>query len=295
MRKLLSKFPKWLVFSLAGLMGAGVLSASYEVVVRLFFLENEAASFAGRILGTGVWFSFPVTGVIILIFICQQALLGNENAFSILGKPLLSGLALGFISGAVAEFLFQFAQVAIARGSRGGGAELLIESVRVLAWSIAGGGLGLTLSRSVPNLAPVRACIFGFAGGFIGAIGFLAVSYVAGDVSGRIVGTGTIGFFVGLSVVIAEATATEGFLRVIWGPGEFTRVNLGPRPITVGSSSESTVRMPPSAGYPPIVATFSLQNGRATMVNHMSRTTHSLRSGNKLTLGRVVIEVHLFS
>ena len=31
------------------------------------------------------------------------------------------------------------------------------------------------------------------------------------------------------------------------------------------------------------------------MVNHMSHSTHPLRNGNKLTLGSVVIEIHLFS
>jgi hypothetical protein len=67
------------------------------------------------------------------------------------------------------------------------------------------------------------------------------------------------------------------------------------KPVNVGSSREATVRLSASAGYPPVVATFSLQNGQATMVNHMSKTTHALKNGNKLTLGQVVIEVHLFS
>jgi hypothetical protein len=185
-----------------------------------------------------------------------------------------------------------------------------METLRAIAWGLAGAGLGLTLSLVVPNLKKGRAALFGFAGGMAGGIGFIIVNammqaaFASGgsdsvqlfaNIAGRLVGTGIIGMFVGLSVAVAEATAKEGYLRVVWGPGEFTRVNLGDKQVLVGSSRESTVRMASSAGYPPIVATFSLQKGQATLVNHMSRTTHILRNGNKLTLGTVVIEVHLFS
>jgi hypothetical protein len=34
-------------------------------------------------------------------------------------------------------------------------------------------------------------------------------------------------------------------------------------------------------------------DGKPTLQNHMSRTTHVLKDGNKLTLGTVVIEVRI--
>jgi Ca-activated chloride channel family protein len=227
--------------------------------------------------------------------------LGAEEFISESVKPLLIGFCLGGLSGAAAQFMYSF--------SRMSGMEVG-ELPRIIAWSIAGGGLGLTLSLVVPNLKKGRAALFGFAGGVAGGIGFILVNAVvqtilgSGDsvadqefanIAARLVGTSTIGLFIGLSVAVAEATAKEGYLRVVWGPGEYTRVNLGEKPVTVGSSRESTIRMASSAGYPPIVATFSLQGGQATMVNHMSRSTHALRNGNKLTLGSVVIEIHLYS
>ncbi len=283
MRKFLSSYPKWLVFALAGLLGAGFLNGVFEV----FFYDPRAGrTFLTVALFTGAWCGFFSAGIAFALFTVQRSLLGAEEFLADSIKPLAIGFALGGLSGAAAQFMYSFAH---SSGIRAG------ELPRIIAWAMAGGGLGLALSLAVPNLKPIRAFLFGGLGGFAGAIGFIAVCYVANDVGARLVGTSIIGMFVGLSVAVAEATAKEGFLRVVWGPGEYTRVNLGDKPVLVGSSRESTVRMASSDGYPPIVATFSLEKGQATMVNHMSRTTHVLRNGNKLTLGKVVIEIHLFS
>jgi Ca-activated chloride channel family protein len=308
MRKLLSAYPKWLVFALAGLLGAGLFNAGYELINFIISSDDGdrgKVPLLVRMFHTGVWFCCPSVGVAFFVYICQSVLLGAdpENFISDLLRPLAVGVFLGFLSGALAECLFQ-----VAIGPRSG--EFFIETLRAIAWGLAGGGLGLTLSFVVPNLKSTRSALFGFIGGVAGGVGFIFVNMVIrvvsdsissstgeylADVGARLVGTAIIGLFIGLSVAVAEATAKEGYLRVVWGPGEFTRVNLGERPVTVGSSRESTIRMASSAGYPPVVATFSLQGGQATMVNHMSRSTHALRNGNKLTLGSVVIEIHLFS
>jgi hypothetical protein len=283
MRKLLSSFPKWMVFALAGLLGAGVLNTVFEI----FLHDPPVTRSIFRVtMFTASWCGFFSAGIALALFTAQRALLGAEEFFSESFKPLLIGFCLGGLSGAGAQLMYTFA------GTSGIDAG---ELPRIIAWSMAGGGLGFALSLAVPNLKPIRAFLFGMAGGAAGAIGFIAVCLVANDVAARLVGTSIIGLFVGLSVAMAEATAREGYLRVVWGPGEFTRVNLGAKPVTVGSSRESTIRMASSAGYPPVVATFSLQNGQATMVNHMSRSTHALRNGNKLALGSVVIEIHLFT
>jgi len=283
MRKFLSSYPKWLVFALAGLLGAGIFNTVFEV---FFHTNNPRGSVFILAVFTGAWCGFFSAGIALALFTVQRVLLGAEEYFRESLKPLVIGFCLGGLSGAAAQFLYTYTRMS---GIDAG------EIPRIVAWAMAGGGLGLALSLAVPNLKPLRAFLFGCMGGFAGAIGFIAVCYVANDVGARLVGTGIIGLFVGLSVAVAEATAKEGYLRVVWGPGEYTRVNLGEKPVLVGSSRESTVRMASSAGYPPIVATFSLQKGQATMVNHMSRTTHVLRNGNKLTLGTVVIEIHLFS
>jgi Ca-activated chloride channel family protein len=306
MRKLLSAYPKWLVFALAGLLGAGLFNAAHELIELLFFTRDAARqheSSVGMIFYSGVWFCFPSVGVVIAVFLCQRVLLGAEDFLGALLGPLALGVSLGFLSGAAAQLIFQSI---LSEGS----SAFFVETIRVFAWGLAGGALGLSLSLAIPNLSKQRAFLYGVVGGVAGGVGFIIAAAITSglfstlstgsavdlaSIAARLVGTSIIGLFIGLSVAVAEATAKEGYLRVVWGPGEFTRVNLGEKPVTVGSSRESTIRMASSAGYPPIVATFSLQGGRAQMVNHMSRSTHALRNGNKLTLGSVVIEIHLFS
>jgi len=283
MRKFLSSYPKWLVFAVAGLLGGGLFCAIFELFPDY---SRSEASLVLVTLHSGAWCGFFSAGIAIALFAVQRALLGSEGHLADSLKPFAIGLILGGVSGAAAQVMYSYAHYSRIQAG---------ELPRIVAWAMAGGGLGLALSLAVPNLKPLRAFFFGTLGGFAGAIGFILICALANEVGARLVGTSIIGLCVGLSVAVAEATAKEGYLRVVWGPGEVTRVNLGEKPVTVGSSRESTVRMAASAGYPPIVATFSLQKGQASMVNHMSRTTHVLRNGNKLTLGKVVIEVHLFS
>jgi Ca-activated chloride channel family protein len=283
MRKLLSSFPKWVVFAVAGFLGAGIFNGIIELLFDGGAPERSLLAVASSI---GVRFGFFGAGITLALFIVQRVLLGAEDFLHDSLKPIIAGFALGFFAGAAAQYFYYFSRsLGISAG----------EIPRILAWALAGGGLGVAISLAIPNMKLGRSFIYGAIGGALGALGFIAVCSIADDVGGRLVGTSIIGLFVGLSVAVAEATAKEGHLRVVWGPGEFTRVNLGMKPVNVGSSREATVRLSASAGYPPVVATFSLQNGQATMVNHMSKTTHALKNGNKLTLGQVVIEVHLFS
>jgi Ca-activated chloride channel family protein len=252
------------------------------------FLGGGSPSRNLHVIASSIGLRFGIfgAGITTAVFVVQRVLLGAEDFLSDSIKPILAGSVLGFVAGAAAQYFYSFANfIGIDAG----------ELPRIVAWAMAGGGLGIAISLAVPNLKMLRSFFYGTLGGAAGALGFLLICAIASDVGGRLVGTSIIGLFVGLSVAVAEATAREGYLRVVWGPGEFTRVNLGAKPVTVGSSRESTIRMASSAGYPPIVATFSLQNGQATMVNHMSRSTHALRNGNKLALGTVVIEIHLFS
>jgi Ca-activated chloride channel family protein len=113
------------------------------------------------------------------------------------------------------------------------------------------------------------------------------------DLGGRLAGAMVLGFALGVAVAMAEMMAREAFLVVHWAKNEKSTVNIGPRPVEIGTTNESTVRLSAQTGYPPRVASFSLVGGKATLVNHISRTTHVLKDGNKLTLGTVVIEVRI--
>ena len=160
---------------------------------------------------------------------------------------------------------------------------------------LVGAGMGFAMSLVIPNVGIFRTMICGASGGAVGALSFMvmvtAMSF--SDFSGRLAGAMVLGFSVGIAVAMAEIMAREAFLFVHWAKNEKSTVNIGVRPVVIGTSEDSTVRLPAQSGYPAKVASFMLVGGRAAMINHMSGATHQLRDGNRLTLGKVVIEVRI--
>jgi Ca-activated chloride channel family protein len=285
MRGFLTKFPKWLLFSLLGAAGASLFCLLYE---PLGINDRPATSYLGLILGTAGWMGIICLGVALFIIAAQQLLLTGTLRMAGFAKPLGYAIGLGMASGASAQILYSLLLSVF--GTRLG------ELPRFPPWMLAAAGLGLALSFAIPNLKVLPGILWGTLGGFLGVSAFIVLGFFGFDpVLARFLGTGAIGFFTGLAVSFAESFSREGFLRVIWAPNEATTVNLGARPITVGTGKEVSVRLPASSRYPALVATFRLLGGSATMQNHMSNTHHTLRDGNKLNLGPVSIEVRLFS
>lgn len=285
MRSFLSKFPKWLLFSMLGGLGGAFFCLLYEPTGAN---DSPAASYLGLIVATAGWMGSICLGIALLVIMAQQVLLLGELRFAGLLKPLSVALGLGMVSGAVAQLLYSFLLGIV--GMRLG------ELPRFPPWILAAAGLGLALSLAIPNLKVLPGVLCGALGGLLGVSCFVILGVLGFDaVLARFLGAGAIGFFIGLAISFAESFSREGCLRVIWGPNETTTVNLGARPVTVGTGNEVTVRLPAATRYPPLVATFRLVGGTATLQNHMSNTTHALRDGNKLSLGPVTIEVRLFA
>jgi len=285
MRSTLSKVPKWLLFSLGAALGGSLLCLIYEPIGDL---DLSMVSGFLMLLDVGAWTGFICAGIALALVSLQSVLLTGSLDLSRLLKPVGVSFAAGLGSGMVAQFLYSFLL------SLFGGA--LGELPRFPPWMLAGAGLGMSMALAIPNLRLLPAALWGALGGFLGVSVFVVLLFLGvGQVGARFFGAGAIGLFIGLALALAERFAREGFLRVIWAPNEVTTVNLGARPVTVGTGKEASIRLPASSRYPALVATFRLVGGAASMQNHMSNSHHALRDGNKLNLGPVAIEVKLYS
>ena len=232
----------------------------------------------------GLTLGFLALGTSFAISVTQARMLGSDAWFPAqFGKVVLLSLSSGIVAGFVGQSLLEV----FASGAHAGLAKIL----KVIAWVIVGGLLGFAFSFIIPNLARGKALLGGLIGGVLAGV----VLMLLPGVYGRLLACLILGGSVGLSVAVVEAMAREGYLRVIWGPGEFTTVNLGATPVTVGTGVESTVRIPKSSGFPATIATFTMKGGKAVMFHNMTGASHPLRDGNKLPLGTVTIEVKLFS
>ncbi len=245
-------------------------------------LELVRKHFWSDALQAGLWVGLVCFGIGVAVETIQQLMLGGLVKPLPILRTMAISLALGFGAGVIAQAIYAYAM--------GGG---LGETPRVVSWVFVGAGLGLSISLAIPNLDKPRAILLGALGGLVAVGGFLLVTSLGSETASRLLGAAFLGFFIALGVSIAEAVAREAYLIVHWAKNETTTVNLGARPVMIGTAGESTVRLPPKSGYPPAIASFELKAGKAVLTNHMSRTTHVLKDGNKLTLGTVVVEVRI--
>jgi len=234
----------------------------------------------------GLWVGLVCFGIGVAIETFQQLLLGASLRPLPVLRTMAISLGLGFAAGVIAQALYAYAL---------GEAKDVGALPRVVSWALVGAGLGLSISLAIPNLNVFRSVLFGALGGLVAVGGFLLVAASGSEMASRLMGASFLGLFIALAVTIAEAVAREAYLVVHWAKNESTTVNLGSRPVMIGTSRDSTVRMSAKSGYPAQIASFELKDGKALLTNHMSRTTHVLKDGNKLTLGTVVIEVRILS
>jgi Ca-activated chloride channel family protein len=237
-------------------------------------------------LQAGLWVGLVCFGIGVAVESFQQVLLGGSLRPLPVLRTMAISLGLGFAAGVIAQALYTYAL---------GGVKDYGELPRIASWTFVGAGLGLTISLAIPNLNLFRSVAFGALGGLVAVGGFLLVSMSGADMASRLMGASFLGLFIALAVTIAEAVAREAYLVVHWAKNETSTVNLGSRLVMIGTSRDSTVRLPIKSGYPPEIASFQLKDGKAVLTNHMSKTTHILKNGNKLTLGSVVIEVRIIA
>lgn len=198
-------------------------------------------------------------------------------------------LAAGLAAGAIGQLLF----LPVA------GIPILALGGRVIGWAILGTLLGGGMSFFVPNLEIRRALQGGGIGGAAGAIGFLLVSATSGDLVGRLVGAAIIGFFIGLMIALIEDLSRRAWLIVHWTPTEQTKINLGTKPVLLGSSEDAHIYLRKDQGYPSVTAKIYLESGKIVMqfddemqkLKGMKILRHELANGDRRKVGDVMIEV----
>jgi hypothetical protein len=189
------------------------------------------------------------------------------------------GVLIGLLAGVFAQSFF-----ALASG------EAAAAGGRVLAWALWGGALGWGLSAFVPNLRADRAAPAGAVGGMLGALGFLLAANVFGDVAGRLAGAAILGFCIGAMIVLAEVAFRRAWLHVSYGPGDAYDVNLGLRPLGVGSDAARSRVLAKNAA--PVAALYSLTEiGRVVLEEPESQNRVEVPIGDERKFGNVTITV----
>ena len=269
---------------------AGALSTTVASVImpklpiRTAFIQGAIGGTLGTIgflfisISIGDFWANALTLVILILLIK----LGNQMARIYM---------LSLVAAVMAQFLFSGWMTPNSFGAIG----------RIAGWIILGSFLGGGMSAFIPNLQFRRGLLGGAIGGLVGVVMFMVFSGFAGDLIGRLVGSASLGFFIGLMIALLEQLALkrEASLIVHWSGTETTRLALGQMPIVLGSSSEAHVPLPRT--YPTITAKIYLINQEVIMEfddamkkqSSMKILRHKLKDGERRKFGNIQVEIQI--
>ncbi len=205
----------------------------------------------------------------------RQAWPSLDEALKAVGAGLLAGL----LAGAIGQWFFQSTS-----GTAWWGA-----LSRLLAWAILGGLIGAGMGFFVPNLKWQRAFVGGCIGGFLGALGFVAVSLMADATLGRWLGAAILGLCIGLMVALAEIASRRYWLEVRYGAREVRIVTLGAATVALGGDeSVAGVYIP---GAAPKALGYRVDKNRVFAEDFATGKTAEAPPGDLRTLEGVRIKV----
>jgi Ca-activated chloride channel family protein len=249
-------------------------SEAEKMISASQLMESDGGyyTYHGAIIRVSIWTVFLCFGIALFIYAVQNRLLKKSWITSIQLTHLsfysfIAGFAAGFI-GQVAHTIFVQFEI----GYIG----------RIGAWTILGVILARGITTFIPNVDQRSALIFGAMGGFLGALGFVFMSYCLGDVGGRLLGAFILGACIGLLIAVAEKIYRNVWLTVIYDPRNIAQVNLGSQPVSVGSGKNDTIFID---GVPASAAVFSIDGNNIRYKN--SNGLQTLAPGAKINIGTV--------
>lgn len=235
-------------------------------------------------ISLGIWTALLAAGLCL-------ALLAGQNKY--LGKPLFASgrvplalvivgaVAAGFISGSIGQALFYLLISA-------GAAKLGF----LIGWVLLGGLLGWGVSFFIPNLDGKKAALAGVGGGFLGALAFLAMSYLA-EWIGRFGGAALLGFCIGLMVAVVEVAFRRAWLEVRFSEREVITVNLGPEPVKVGGDARVCTVW--ARGAPEVALRYWIRDGKVHCEDVPTRSSSAVSDGDTRSAGSVTVVVRTSS
>lgn len=241
-------------------------------------VEDSFGRIGSLLAATSLW-----TGVL-AVGICLALQLGQNRHLNRPMTPIqgitgtLGSMLVGMTAGAVGQILYAIAAVIP-------GLALL---ARILAWAMLGGLLGGGTSFFIPNLRPMKALAGGGLGGVLGAIGFVAAAHL-GDTPARLLGAALLGGFIGMMVALAEAASRDAWLEIAFHPNATGLVNLGSKPVTVGSDPKRCTLCIPDA--PPVAGRFWMERGTLMFEDPATGRSRVIKQGQRSTFGTVAITV----
>jgi len=268
---------KRVIWAHSGQFGQAFARAEEMIYSKGLMDAGGAYTFKETLIRVCGWTAFLCFGIALFIkmvqniLMQQKQLIRNTDVVVILATTAVVGIVAGGC-GQVLYGIFSYFG--------------LLYADRIIAWALLGLISAYGLSFFIPNLNKDWAWKSGALGGLLGAICFIYLTQILGDIGGRLMGAFVLGFFIGLMVGVVETIFRNAFLKVTYFGMDSTTLNLGKGKITLGSGQSDTVYV---SGVAENAMSFQLENGK--LLFYKNGQPQSIGFGSKLTLGSVTVEV----
>ncbi|NBT25178.1 MAG: hypothetical protein EBT09_01185 [Actinobacteria bacterium] len=262
------------IFGLWGFGGAVLADALIEPI-----LSANMAAIGGAYPHSILYFGMGGASVCTAISAChllQSGLLGAR--LRALATPGLVGLVVGAIGGVAATLIFS--SVDTSAGSR------------LVSWGLCGALLGFGVAPQLPNLPRERAALGGGIGGVAGCLIFLQLTDLLSASSGRMIGIGMIGLFMGVMIVFTDALLREAWLEVILPNGRMQTLTLGDKWVSLGTDERAVSVY--AVGAPLIGLRYRLVNGAVICEDASKGFGGNVPDGDRRMTGSVTAVVRSF-
>jgi Ca-activated chloride channel family protein len=266
-----------LMFGFWGSLGAFIPELLHEFIFR----NDNTAGFLYSFFSVSLWIGLIATGISIsLLFKTYKSTNRKLTLSTSFVFIIIKQIAIGALLGGIAQIIY-----ALINSFSG-------EFGRVLCWGIAGGGLGFSISKIIPNYPVNKGKYAGFIGGIIGGIFFSFLAFQVSSILGRLIGASIIGFFIGLFIAVFEQIYREAWVTMKWSEKEFSNISLGEKPIYIGSESKADIYLPAEKNYPATTAIITFINNKVIIDDRLSGKKTELRNGSRINLGFVELIIN---
>lgn len=271
-----------LMGAFGGLIGGGLAIVAAEIVLSAMGTKDD---YFTSVLATGVIFGVFASTLSVTLLAGIRFYHRQRMRWALSTAVAVSTLFAGALAGALCQLISNFSTE-----SPGTRSPITATPIVFVAASILVGALlGVTLSRCVPNLQPLRGLSAGLIAGV--ASGLATAGLVVLDFPApawRLAGLAVLGSALGAATAFVESRFRDAVIEIEWEPKQMTRVGLGDKAITIGGGKDH-ILIP---GAPAHVSSVALRNGQIEHIETSNSKRTPLKDGSKLRVGGLVMVIH---
>lgn len=272
----------FLAGTFGGLVGAGLAILASEVATLASGTKEVVLS---SVLATGVFFGVFASALSVILLASMRSYHRQGMRWASFLAIAMANLFAGASAGGLCQLISNFVTDPPSAGNPITASPIVFIAASILVGAL----LGVTLSRYVPNLQPLRGLSAGLIAGTgsgLSTAGLVGLGFTAPVC--HIAGLAMLGSALGSVMAFVERRFRDAAIEIEWEPNQTTRMGLGDTPLTIGGGRDH-ILIP---GAPAHVSSVAMRNGQIEHIETSNNKRTPLKDGSRLRVGGLVMVVH---